>query len=148
MYQVGLGLRSLAIKIAVFILFAGLFAWFLGGSIFPGSQVVNMPSFSWLGENWHAQVTGNGRAPAPCEWRLVRGVPDGEERIETCGLIGTWRSIIGPQFVNGAVVLGAEVQRDQFSTWWLISIDSKGVVVTRQLGTASDLFAALALPTS
>ncbi|MSR68846.1 MAG: hypothetical protein EXS17_00645 [Phycisphaerales bacterium] len=148
MYQVGLGLRSLAIKSAVFVLLAGIFAWVIGGSIFPGSQVVNLLSFPWQGETWHAQITGNGRSPAPVEWRLVRVRADESESIETFGLTGVWRAIYGPRFLTTGIVLGVEVQRDELATWWMITIDADGTAVTRQVGTVGELFAALALPVS
>ncbi len=148
MYQVGLGLRSLAIKSAVFVLLAGLFAWVIGGSIFPGSQVVNLPSFEWQGERWHARVTGNGRSPAPAEWRLVRVTADESERIETFGLTGNWRAMYGPRLSNEGVALGVEVQQDELTTWWLVTIGAQGATVTRQIGTLQELFAALGGPNS
>lgn len=148
MYQVGLGLRSLAIKSAVFVLLAGLFAWVIGGSIFPGSQVVNLPSFSWQGEQWHARVAGNGRSPAPAEWRLVRVTADENERIESFGLAGVWRAIYGPRISNDGVALGVEVQSNEITTWWLVTVGTEGATVTRQLGTLHELFAALGGPHS
>ncbi len=146
MYQVGLGLRSLAIKSAVFVLLAGLFAWVIGGSIFPGSQVVNLPSVHWQGETWHAQVTGNGRSPAPVEWRLVRVTADESERTESFGLIGVWREMYGPRLTNDGLLIGIELQRDEVTTWWIATVGAQGTAVTRQCGTRRDLLAALAAP--
>lgn len=143
MYQVALGLRSLAIKVVVFALLAGLFAWFLGGSIFPGSQVVNLPSFQWRTDNWHIQVAGNGRSPAPAHWRLIRVEPSGAEHNENFGLPGDWEALHGPVERSDGIIFGIERKFEGGTTWWTAMIDRQGITTTRQVASNADLFKAI-----
>lgn len=131
--QLILGLRSLALKIAVFVVLAGIFAWFLGGSIFPGSQVVNWPSFPWQDTQWHLQVTGNGNRPAPIRWRLYRQSADGGDALQTLGILGVWRQVHGPLMQADRVTFAIESDNDGTTTWWVAQIDSAGVVTQHEV---------------
>lgn len=124
--QVGLGLRSLAIKAAVFVVLAGLLAWTIGGSIFPGSQVVNCPALEWAGVKWHPQVTGNGRGPAPVEWRVLRTDTQGHSTSDALGVAGVWRQLRGPVIRDGAMIVAVESEVDGVRQWWTVSIDKDG----------------------
>lgn len=126
--QLILGLRSLAFKIAVFVVLAGIFAWFLGGSIFPGSQVVNCPSFSWNNAQWHLQITGNGNRPAPIRWRLYCQNADGNEIVQTLGIEGIWRQVRGPVLQSDRVTLAVASEANGATNWWIANIDSAGVI--------------------
>ncbi len=124
--QLGLGLRSLAIKAAVFVVLAGILAWTIGGSIFPGSQVVNCPAVEWGGAKWHAQVTGNGRAPSPVEWRLVKVDSNGNSTTPSLGVEGMWRGMWGPEVRGDAMVLAVESESGGAKQWWNVSVDKSG----------------------
>lgn len=124
--QVLLGLRSLLIKVAVFVVLAAALAWFVGGSIFPGSQVVNCPAVEWAGSHWHAQVMGNGRRPAPVEWRIIRSTSTGDSEAQSLGVAGTWRQMRGPVVTNGTLCYGIESDNEGVSKWWIVSIDADG----------------------
>lgn len=129
--QLALGLRSLAVKIIIFVILAGGFAWLIGGSIFPGSQVVNLPTFSWGNRQWHLRVTGNGRKPAPVSWELIAN--DGQsETKETLGVTGTWDSIEGPVFDATTMGFAIRTSGDGSSAWWIASVDLSGNVLARK----------------
>ncbi|MDA1261580.1 MAG: hypothetical protein O3B75_01640 [Planctomycetota bacterium] len=142
--QLVLGLRSLAIKIVVFVVLAGIFAWFIGGSIFPGSQVVNSPAFQWQGFKWHAQVTGNGRAPSAVQWRLIRVDEKDNETVADLSVTGIWRNLQGPLIQNETMMFGIESEQKNITTWWSAQVDSQGRISTHQWNNAQELFAALA----
>jgi len=128
MGQVALGIRSLAVRLAVFVILAALLAWILGGTLFPAPHRVNLESWDFDGSKWHWRVTGSSGDPAPAQWSLFeqRGsVPLREERF---GLAGVWRSIHGPQWDGATMVLGIEVEPSPhpaggLNQWWSIRVD-------------------------
>lgn len=137
--QVALGLRSLAIKLAVFVVLAGVFAWFVGGSIFPGSQVVNGPAVEWAGVAWHPQVTGNGRHSAPVEWRIYRTDANGTAQAESFGVPSPWRQVHGPYLDNDGLSWKIESDANGTSDWWLVSIDRSGTVTVKKAPEHPDI---------
>lgn len=141
--QLILGLRSLAIKIVVFVVLAALFAWFIGGSIFPGSQVVNSPAFEWQGSKWHAQVTGNGRGPSAVQWQLIRVDEKGNDSVADLSVTGIWRNLQGPLMQSGSMMFGIESEQKNITTWWSAMIDSQGRIATHQWNNQQELFTAL-----
>ena len=141
--QLILGLRSLAIKIVIFVVLAGLFAWFVGGSIFPGSQVVNSPAFEWQGSKWHAQVTGNGRGPSAVQWQLIRVDEKGNDSVADLSVTGIWRNLQGPLMQSGSMMFGIESEQKNITTWWSAMIDSQGRIATHQWNNQQELFTAL-----
>ncbi len=135
--QVALGLRSLAIKVAVFVLLAAAFAWFIGGSIFPGSQIVNCPEVEWAGSRWYAQVKGNGSHPAPVEWRIFRTDASGDDTEQRVGIEGVWRQVRGPVVADGALRYGIESESRAGSNWWLVTVDASGNATAAALPAGS-----------
>ncbi len=131
--QLALGLRSLAVKIAIFVVFAGIFAWFIGGSIFPGSQVVNFPQLEWHGDKWHAQVTGNGRSPARVSWRLLRTNAAGDERVDDLGIVGVWRSFEEPRTTSAGLAFEIQSEVDGVLQRWTAVVDANGVVAKTRM---------------
>lgn len=141
--QLALGLRSLAFKTAVFVVLAVIFAWFIGGSIFPGSQVVNWPSFQWREDQWHLQVTGNGNHPAPIHWRLWRESTSGGESIETLGIPGIWRQVRGPLIHASGVTFGVESEVDGTMAWWIGEVSADGTITQRQMSDETEMSGAM-----
>ncbi|MBM4110047.1 MAG: hypothetical protein FJ254_01655 [Phycisphaerae bacterium] len=132
--QLTLGLRALAINIAIFVALATALAWYLGGSLFPGRQTVNFPSFEWMGDDYHFRVIGHGTTPEPVRWELLHTLPDGDEERLTLGIDGRWRSIWGPLVHDGGVLIGLEVEtRDGATQWWVAQIDRDRAVTTREV---------------
>ncbi|MBM4008280.1 MAG: hypothetical protein FJ285_01660 [Planctomycetes bacterium] len=129
--QLLLGLRSLAIRIVIFVVLAGVFAWMIGGSIFPGSQVVNLPSFQWRQQAWNLQVTGNGNRAAPVRWRLLCVDARGDVVEQTLGIEGIWREVHGPVVHAGGMLIAAHAEGDGTSGWWIGSMSNDGTVGAR-----------------
>jgi len=129
--QLLLGLRSLAIRIVIFVVLAGVFAWLIGGSIFPGSQVVNLPSFQWRQQAWNMQVTGNGNRAAPVRWRLLCSDARGDVAEQSLGIEGIWREVHGPLVHAGGMLIAAHAERDGSTGWWIGSMSNDGTVNAR-----------------
>jgi hypothetical protein len=78
MGQFTLGLRSLLIKSAVFVIMAALLAWALGGTLWPRAQRANTQTVSFAGYRWHWQLAVGGKTPGEARWRLMVSVGDGK----------------------------------------------------------------------
>ena len=96
MGQLALGIRSLLLRSAVFVVLAALLAWVLGGTLFPAPQRVNLPSWSWGGAAWNWRVTGSASDAGPVEWALVRRDGRGESRSVALAPAGAVREAWGP----------------------------------------------------
>ena len=130
-----LGLRALLINIVIFVLLAAALAWYLGGSLLPGRQTVNFPTFEWMGDDYHFRVIGHGTTPEPVRWELLHTLPDGDEERLTLGIDGRWRNVWGPLVHFGGVMIGLEVEtRDDTTQWWVAQIDRDRAVTTREVG--------------
>lgn len=126
MGQLALGLRSLAVRLAVFVAMAALLAWALGGTLFPSPQRVNLSAWSFDGSQWNWRVSGSGSEPQPVTWTLVerRG---GRAREERFGVAGAWRDVRGPRFDRDAMLLAVEthdVSDGDPRAWWLIRVET------------------------
>ncbi|MBX3355987.1 MAG: hypothetical protein KF724_09855 [Phycisphaeraceae bacterium] len=126
MGQVALGLRSLAFRVATFVALAALFAWMVGGTLFPAAHRVNLPSWEFGGSRWNWRVTGSSTQSGPTAWTLFERINDRpvERRFD---LAGTWREVRGPAFDGEAMVLAILVEpgaRDRPPEWWSLRIDA------------------------
>ncbi len=84
MGQVALGLRSLAIRITVFVVMAALLAWALGGTLWPRpASAVQRPVLEAGGSQWGWLVTVDG-AEREVSYRLAR---------RTAG--DAWKPVVG-----------------------------------------------------
>lgn len=127
MGQVALGLRSLAVRAAIFLVMAAMLAWVLGGTLFPSPQRVNLPAWEFDGAAWNWRVTGSSTTAGPAEWTLFEQPGTGaavERRFEIQGL---WREIWGPQIEGSVMVLGIESEEEragsQLRRWWLVRVN-------------------------
>jgi len=129
-----LGLRALLINIVIFVLLAAALAWYLGGSLLPGRQTVNFPSFEWMGDDYHFRVIGHGTTPEPVRWELLHTLPNGDEERLTLNVDGRWRNVWGPLVYDGGVLIGLEVEaRDGTTQWWVAQINRDRAVKTQQV---------------
>jgi hypothetical protein len=71
MGQFALGLRSLLIKSAVFVVMAALLAWALGGTLWPRAQIARTAEVYFAGHRWHWQLAVGGKTPGEARWRLM-----------------------------------------------------------------------------
>ena len=93
MGQFALGLRSLLIKSAVFVIMAALLAWALGGTLWPRAQISNAPSVHFEGFHWHWQLSVGGKTPGEARWRLM--VADIENKAAPFD-DDVWADVSGP----------------------------------------------------
>lgn len=126
MGQVALGLRSLALRLAIFLVLAALLAWALGGTLFPAAHRVNLPAWQFDGAAWNWRVTGSSIESGPTTWTLFER-QDGRLREERFGLGDTWRQVWGPRFEQGAMMLGVRLEpaasgRQAAPQWWVITL--------------------------
>lgn len=77
MGQFALGLRSLLIKSAVFVVMAALLAWALGGTLWPRAQTARGKPVYFAGHRWHWQLAVGGDTPGQARWRLMVADPAG-----------------------------------------------------------------------
>ena len=80
MGQFALGIRSLLIKSAVFVVMAALLAWALGGTLWPRAQTSVSPPVYFDGYRWYWQLAVGGKTPGQSRWRLW--VSDGDGKAE------------------------------------------------------------------
>jgi len=124
MGQVALGLKNLAVRIAIFVVMAALLAWVLGGTLFPAAHRVNLAPWSFDGATWNWRVSGSGTVAGPVTWTLWerRGRTLREERF---GIDGTWRQVWGPLMEDGRMTLGlATAAANGTTSWWRVRLDS------------------------
>jgi hypothetical protein len=127
MGQVALGLQSLALRLAVFVVMAALLAWALGGTLFPSPQRVNFPAWEFGGSQWNWRVTGSSTIAGPTTWTLFERRGDASAVEQRFGIDGPWRTVWGPRFDGHSMVLGlaSEAARKgpPAPRWWLLRFD-------------------------
>jgi len=125
MGQLALGLRSLAVRFAVFVVLAALLAWILGGTLFPAPQRVNFPAWQFDGAAWNWRVSGSSTDAGPTAWTLFEHRDGDGVREQRFGLNGEWRQVWGPRFDAGTMMIGLALEpgpgsADQATQWWLL----------------------------
>jgi hypothetical protein len=79
MGQFALGIRSLVLKSAVFVLLAALLAWTLGGRLWgPARTDFKEQGAMWNGDRWYWRMLVGGRDAADLRWNLMQLKPDGQ----------------------------------------------------------------------
>lgn len=137
MGQVALGLRSLVVRLAVFVVLAALLAWVLGGTLFPSPQRVNFPAWEFAGSQWNWRVSGSGSDAGATSWTLFERLGEGDKTEQRFGIDGVWSSVWGPRFDGGEMLLGVAAKpsdRDRVGgspsraaspsnpEWWLVRV--------------------------
>lgn len=106
MGQVTLGLRSLAIKAAVFFIMAALLAWALGGTLFPRAEKAELASVGQSGRTWYWEIAVGGPHPGRVLYHLRSSVT--EETPETID-DRSWLAIAGPLLLEDHLVYGGRL---------------------------------------
>ncbi|MHC5025000.1 MAG: hypothetical protein ACYTGG_14035 [Planctomycetota bacterium] len=123
MGQLTLGLRSLIIKLAVFVVMAALLAWALGGTLWPRPEVVEFEPVTFRDGEWFWQLTVGRRRPEPVEWRLMIRAGDGSpEAFEPT----VWREVAGPLLSSGGLYYAGRAAPPEPDDWHLIHVDVEG----------------------
>ena len=96
MGQFALGIRSLVIKIAIFVVMAALLAWFLGGTLFPRVETADGPAVTWHSATWRLRLEVGGEHHGQARWQLLRQA--GDSKPEPWKLAGfeQWSDAAGP----------------------------------------------------
>lgn len=72
MGQFALGIRSLLIKVAVFVVMAALLAWTLGGTLWPKPTIVRLEPVTFASRQWFWQLSVGGRDENAIRWQLMQ----------------------------------------------------------------------------
>ena len=98
MGQLALGLRSLLIRLAVFVVMAALLAWALGGTLLPRAESAEYDAVEAGGRSWYWRLDVGGRRipeldPLAVSWTLM--VRDADGRAHPAVDAG-WVDVTGP----------------------------------------------------
>lgn len=123
MGQLVLGFRSLFVKIAVFVVFAALLAWILGGTLWPKPHFVDSAAVSFDGGQWFWRqvIQGDRRQPAAVHWRLM--AYDGEMEEAKPFDDSIWHERSGqPLAVRGSLYYACRADDVDNGRWRIIQV--------------------------
>lgn len=121
MGQVALGLRSLIVKLAVFVVMAALLAWALGGTLWPRAEQIRTEGVSFSGGEWYWRLSVGGADGEAVRWHLVKSAGENNRVIED----RPWLEAAGLAVADG--VLFAAGRPSWTEDHWLIrEIDESG----------------------
>lgn len=126
MGQVALGLRSLAFKLAIFVVMAALLAWALGGTLWPRAERIDGDRVTFAGTEWHLRMTVGGSGPSDGElrWHLMR---TNDSRSEPVDEDAEWVDAAGLMVVDDALFVALRRADAAPGSGWLIRrIDAAG----------------------
>src|SRR5687767_10021585 len=139
MGQFALGIRSLLVKFAVFVVMAALLAWALGGTLFPRPARVNLNPVSFNGVRWYWRLSVRHQ-PADSfdsfdrhvRWELMRQPREGEaqpfQHLEFTDVAGTVR-------VNGRLYFAGfpyDPYPSSTRSWFVAALDETGGIIERE----------------
>jgi hypothetical protein len=119
MGQFALGIRSLLIKSAVFVILAALLAWALGGTLFPRPEVARLPSIAFDGSKWQWKLLVGGKVDGEVKWELVRWAKEGEESPAIPS--ARWSQGAGLLIANDTLYAAGQRDDDQARGWQIIA---------------------------
>ncbi|MCZ6836658.1 MAG: hypothetical protein O7G85_12850 [Planctomycetota bacterium] len=129
MGQVVLGFRSLIIKLSLFVLFAALLAWALGGTLFPRPEIREPDSILFQGQQWYWRIATGGKEPGPGRvvWQLMMRPSEDDDPMP----IGTrtWVEGVGPIVVDENLYYAGLPSRNPNEHWRIERIDDTLAVV-------------------
>ncbi len=128
MGQVLLGFRSLLIKLALFVVFAALLAWALGGTLFPRPELVDYDSVLFQDHQcfWRVAVGGGDPGKGKMAWRLmVDDAGDAEARA-----VGdkVWVDGAGPILSGDSLYFGGLSSHNPNEHWRIVQVDASFAV--------------------
>ncbi|MFO0828917.1 MAG: hypothetical protein U0572_12320 [Phycisphaerales bacterium] len=118
MGQFALGIRSLLIKIAIFVAMAALLAWSLGGTLFPRAETVDGPAVAWHGATWRLRLAVGGDHRGQARWQLVRRTGDDRPEVWTLAGFEQWSEAAGPVATDSTLYVAF---RDHDATEWTMA---------------------------
>lgn len=133
MGQVLLGFRSLLIKLALFVVFAALLAWALGGTLFPRPEVKEFDSILFGGQRWYWKVSMGGKDPGRGRivWQLMQAGADDEDARPVGNR--TWVEGVGPVVVGEDLYFAGLPSHNPNEHWRIDRIDESLEIVEEHL---------------
>lgn len=131
MGQVTLGLRSLAIKLAVFFVLAALLAWALGGTLWPRPVTADMQDVEFAGQIWFWRLSVGGDRPGVARWTLMRSESGSNRAREVDSR--QWVDVAGAVAADGRLCYGGLVEDGDARRWQLECRDSNGQTTTHPM---------------
>lgn len=142
MGQFALGIRSLVLKAAVFIVMAALLAWALGGTLWPKPARVNFYPGSYFGRDliWRLSVRDAGGTNSAVDpedfirWELAYREKNDDKSHVLKGLEGLeWIDVAGPVFVDGKLYVGARPFNPSHSgsSWEILVLGDDQQIIER-----------------
>ncbi len=124
MGQFALGIRSLVVKSAIFVIMAALLAWALGGTLFPRPQIADFTAQAvrFDGHTWYWRVLVGGKNRGEVRWHLMREDADGKVRAF---LESNYVEVEGPVLGEDGLYY-AGLERDSRRAWQMVRVDQQG----------------------
>jgi hypothetical protein len=122
MGQVALGLKNLAIKLAIFVVMAALLAWALGGTLWPRAEIVDRPSVQFQGVECFWRLTVGGKEPGVMRWTLMTR-PD-QETKPTAIDDARWVEVAGPIIIGETLYFAGRESFEPDAVWRIGEIRS------------------------
>jgi len=120
MGQFALGIRSLVLKSAVFVILAALLAWTLGGRLWgPARTDFKQQAVSWNGDRWYWRMIVGGRDAGDIRWNLMQVKPDGRVVAAIENLVGETAGPVGTN--DGLFYATHSLTSDEY--WQLVRIN-------------------------
>ncbi|MDZ4831049.1 MAG: hypothetical protein SGJ09_12745 [Phycisphaerae bacterium] len=128
MGQFALGIRSLVIKLAIFVAMAALLAWALGGTLFPRAEAADGPAVTWHAATWRLRLEVGGEHHGQARWHLVRESANEKPEYWTLAGFEHWSDAAGPVATDSTLYLAFR-DRDA-AEWTVAAIDDSGFATT------------------
>ena len=114
MGQFALGLRSLLVKAAVFVVMAALLAWALGGTLFPRPETARFDGVLFAGERWFWELAVGGRKSGEVRWRMM--IEDEKGEISPLDS-HSWAEVSGPVVADDSLYYAGRASLNPAEPW-------------------------------
>ncbi len=138
MGQLALGLRSLAVRTAIFVVMAALLAWALGGTLWPREETVELPGVSCAGRQFNWQLAVGGGEEHPIRWHLYVRKP-GESPHAYKHLF--WTDVSQLLVVDDELFFGGQTGAGPTASWKLYRVVGDDVAGDPQTWSMPDRLA-------
>jgi len=135
MGQVALGLRSLLVRLAIFVAMAALLAWALGGTLFPRAELTRIGESVQAAErSWQWEIKVGGKVRGERRFQLV-GAALHDDRSRIVLTEAAWVDVAGPVALAGStdrLAVAVRSMRDEGNdTWQILSVGVQGGAIER-----------------
>ena len=103
MGQLALGLRSLIVRLTIFVIMAALLAWALGGTLFPRPTIVTLSTTTAGPTEYQWELHSGDMVAGGQQWQLLSS-HSGAMAPLTCS--GWWSRPLGPIWFEQQTIIG------------------------------------------